>query len=72
VVSAATLTGHTEEEVDRGLALVAAMNLLDAVTVLAAAKGSGGATTMRTVASPAVYGGAALAFRLMQFWPRSP
>src|SRR3954465_10918434 len=41
VVSALALTAKTDEEADRGLAAVAAMNLLDSVTALAAAKSAG-------------------------------
>jgi hypothetical protein len=65
-VSATALTARTPEEVDRNLALVAAANLLDVVTALAAAAGSGRATTVRAVASSAVYGAAALAIRAMR------
>ncbi|PRY50073.1 hypothetical protein LY71_104109 [Geodermatophilus tzadiensis] len=64
-VSVAGLTARTPEEVDRGLLLVAAMNLLDVLTALGAARGSGRPTTVRAVASSAVYGAAALAVRAM-------
>ena len=66
VISGLALTARTEEEVDRGLAAVAAMNLLDSVTALMAAGGSGRATTVRAVASSIAYGGAALAVRSMK------
>ncbi|MGY1694276.1 MULTISPECIES: hypothetical protein [unclassified Geodermatophilus] len=65
-VSATALTARTPEEVDRNLALVAAANLLDVVTALAAAAGSGRTTTVRAVASSALYGAAALAVRAMR------
>ncbi|MGY1605578.1 MULTISPECIES: hypothetical protein [unclassified Geodermatophilus] len=65
-LSVTALTARTPEEVDRNLALVAAANLLDVVTALGAAAGSGRATTVRAVASSAVYGGAALAVRSMR------
>ena len=64
VVSLAALTARTDEEVDRGLALVAGMNLLDTLTALGAASGSGRPTTTRAVASSLAYGGAALAILL--------
>ncbi|SFO72053.1 hypothetical protein SAMN05660464_0742 [Geodermatophilus dictyosporus] len=64
-VSVAGLTARTPEEVDRGLLLVAAMNLLDVLTALGAARGSGRPTTVRAVASSAVHGAAALAVRAM-------
>jgi hypothetical protein len=66
VISALALTAKTDEEADRGLAAVAAMNLLDSVTALATAKGAGGRTTVRAVASSLVYGAAALAVRSMK------
>ncbi len=66
VISALALTARTDEEVDRGLAAVAAMNLLDSVTALLAARGAGRRTTMRAVASSLAYGGAALAVRSMK------
>jgi hypothetical protein len=66
VISALALTARTDEEVDRGLLAVAAMNLLDSVTALASARGASRATTVRAVASSLVYGGAALAVRSMK------
>ena len=60
------MTARTEEEVDRGLAAVAAMNLLDSVTALMAARGSGRPTTVRAIASSLAYAGAALAVRSMK------
>jgi len=65
-ISVLALTARTDEEVDRGLAAVAAMNLLDSVTALLAARGEGRRTTMRAVASSLTYGGAALAVRSMK------
>jgi hypothetical protein len=66
VVSALALTARTDEEIDRGLAAVAAMNLLDSVTALFAARGARAATTLRAIASSAAYGVAALAVRSMR------
>ena len=66
VISALALTARTEEEVDRGLAAVAAMNLLDSMTALMAAGGAARATTVRAIASSVAYGGAALAVRSMK------
>jgi hypothetical protein len=65
-LSVMALTARTPEEVDRGLAVVAGANLLDVLTALAAAGGSGRPTTVRAVASSAVYGAAALAVRAMR------
>ena len=66
VIGVLAMTARSEEEVDQGLAAVAAMNLLDSVTALLAARGSGRATTVRAVASSLAYGGAALAVRSMK------
>jgi hypothetical protein len=65
-LSVLTLTARSPEEVDRGLAVVAGANLLDVLTALAAAAGSGRATTVRAVASSALYGAAALAVRAVR------
>jgi hypothetical protein len=66
VVSALALTARTDEEVDRGLAAVAAMNLLDSLTALLTANGAARGTTLRAVVSSVAYGGAALAVRSMK------
>ena len=66
VVSALALTAKTDEEVDRGLAAVAAANLLDTVTALAGAGKAGGRTTTWAVASSLAYGAAALWVRSMK------
>ncbi|HEY4627339.1 MAG TPA: hypothetical protein VIH01_15075 [Blastococcus sp.] len=66
VISALALTARTDEEADRGLAAVAAMNLLDSLTALMAAGQAGRATTVRAIASSLAYGGAALAVRSMK------
>ena len=66
VISALALTARTEEEADRGLAAVAAMNLLDSLTALMAARNAGRATTVRAIASSLAYGAAALAVRAMK------
>jgi hypothetical protein len=66
VISGLALTARNEEEVDRGLAAVAAMNLLDTVTALAAASQAGRRTTVWAITSSLAYGGAALAVRSMK------
>ena len=66
IVSVLALTARTGEEVDRGLAAVAAMNLVDSVTALMAARTAGASTTLRALASSAAYGGAALAVRSIE------
>ena len=66
VISALALTARTDEEVDRGLLAVAAMNALDSVTALASAGGAKGSTTLRAVLSSLAYGAAALAVRSMK------
>ena len=63
VVSALALTAKTDEEVDRGLAAVAAMNLLDTLTALGAAGQAGRRTTTRAITSSLAYGAAALWIR---------
>ena len=63
-LSLAALTARTDEEVDRGLAMVVGMNALDTLTALGAAGGSGRPTTTRALASSLAYGGAALAILL--------
>jgi hypothetical protein len=65
-LSVSALTARTREEVDRGLLLLAAANVLDVLTALGAARGSGRPTTVRAVASSAVYAAAALAVRGMR------
>jgi hypothetical protein len=66
VISALALTAKNDEETDRGLLAVAAMNALDAVTALAAAGKAGSRTTVTAVLSSLAYGGAALAVRSMK------
>ena len=65
-MSALALTAKTDEEIDRGLLALAAVNLLDTVTALAAAGKAGTSTTVRAVVSSLAYGGAALAVRSMK------
>ena len=57
------MTAKTEEESQRGLALVAGMTLVDAVTALRAAQEMGSAATVRGVASSGLFGAAALGLR---------
>jgi hypothetical protein len=66
IISLAAMTARTEEETDRWLGWVAALNLIDTLTALSAARGSGTTTTTRAVGSSLAYGGAALALRLMK------
>jgi hypothetical protein len=66
VISALALTARTDEETDRGLLAVAAMNALDTVTALASAGGAARRTTVTAVVSSLAYGGAALAVRAMK------
>jgi hypothetical protein len=66
IISLSGMTARSEEEVDRWLGWVAALNLIDTLTALSAAGGSGRPTTVRAVCSSAAYGGAALALRLMK------
>jgi len=66
VISALALTANTNEEADRGLLAVAAMNLLDSITALATSRSAGSRTTLTAVASSLAYGGAALAVRSMK------
>jgi hypothetical protein len=66
VISVLALTAKTDEEADRGLLALAAVNLLDTVTALAGAGKAGTATTVRAVVSSLAYGGAALVVRSMK------
>ena len=66
VISALALTARTDEETDRGLLAVAAMNALDTLTALASAGGAARRTTVTAVVSSLAYGGAALAVRSMK------
>ena len=65
-ISVLALTARTDEEVDRGLAVVAGMNAIDALTALGAAAQAGRATTLRAVASSLAYGATALVVRSMK------
>ncbi len=65
-ISVLALTARTDDEVDRGLAVVAGVNALDALTALAAARDAGQRTTLRAVASSLAYGAAALVVRSMK------
>jgi hypothetical protein len=60
------LTAKTEEESQRGLALVAGMNLVDAITALRAAKEMGSPATIRGVVSSVLYAAAALGLRSLK------
>jgi hypothetical protein len=66
VISVLGLTAKTDDEVDRGLMGLAAINLIDTLTALAGAGKAGTATTLRAVLSSVAYGGAALAIRSMK------
>ena len=65
-LSALALTAKTDDEVDRGLTAVAAVNLIDTLTALAGAGKAGSATTTRAVVSSLAYGTAALWVRSMK------
>jgi hypothetical protein len=65
-ISVLALTARTDEEVDRGLAVVAGMNAVDALTALAAWAQAGRATTLRAAVSSLAYGATALAVRSMK------
>ena len=65
-ISVLALSAKTEEETNRGLAVLAGANAIDALTALAAAAQSGRPTTLRAVVSSVVYGAAALAVRSMK------
>ncbi|MGY1593882.1 DUF4267 domain-containing protein [Geodermatophilus sp. SYSU D00708] len=64
-VAALALTARSDEEVDRGLAVVAAMNAVDSLTALAAARQAGSRTSVAAIISSLAYGAAALAIRSM-------
>ena len=49
-------TARTTEETDRALAVVSAMNFVDALTALAAMGGTGRATALRGAATSAGFG----------------
>lgn len=65
-VSVLALSAKTEEETNRGLAVLAGANAIDALTALAAAAQAGRPTTLRAVVSSLAYGAAALAVRSMK------
>ena len=65
-ISVLALSAKTEEETNRGLAVLAGANAIDALTALAAAAQAGRPTTLRAVVSSVAYGAAALAVRSMK------
>ncbi|RBY85084.1 hypothetical protein [Blastococcus sp. TF02A-26] len=65
-LSALALTAKTDDEVDRGLTAVAAVNLIDTLTALAGAGKAGSRTTTRAVVSSLAYGAAALWIRSLE------
>ena len=65
-ISVLALSAKTEEETNRGLAVLAGANAIDALTALAAAAQAGRPTTLRAVVSSMAYGAAALAVRSMK------
>jgi hypothetical protein len=65
-ISVLALSAQTEEETNRGLAVLAGANAIDALTALAAAAQAGRPTTLRAVVSSLAYGAAALAVRSMK------
>jgi hypothetical protein len=60
VLAAWTFTARTSEETDRVVTAAAAMNACDALTALAASKGTGRATGVRAAATSGAF--AALCF----------
>lgn len=66
VLAAWTFTARTTEETDRVLAAAAGMNVIDALTALAAARGTGGATAVRAAATSAAYAALGLTARSMK------
>ena len=65
-ISVLALSAKTEEETNRGLAVLAGANAIDALTALAAAAQAGRPTALRAVVSSVAYGAAALAVRSMK------
>jgi hypothetical protein len=65
-ISVLALSAKTEEETNRGLAVLAGANAIDALTALAAAAQAGRPTTLRAVVSSVAYGAAALAVRSLK------
>ena len=65
-ISVLALSAKTEEETNRGLAVLAGANAIDALIALAAAAQAGRPTTLRAVVSSVAYGAAALLVRSMK------
>jgi urease accessory protein UreF len=65
-LAAWTFTARTPEETDRVLAASAAMNVADAVTALAAARGTGGATAMRAAVTSAAFAALSVTVRSLE------
>ena len=62
-LAAWTFTARTKEETDRVLAVAAAMGVLDVLTALAAAPGTGKGTTVRAAGTSAFFAALAVAVR---------
>ena len=65
-VALLALTARTDEEVDRGLAVVAAVNALDTLTALGAARDAGRRTSVTAIVSSLAYGAAAVTIRSVE------
>ena len=65
-LAAWTFTARTKEETDRVLAVAAAMGVLDVLTALAAAPGTGKATTIRAAGTSSFFAALAVAVRSLQ------
>ena len=62
-LAAWTFTARTQEEIDRLLAVAAGMNVVDALTALAAVGGTGRAAAVRAAATSGAFGVLALVVR---------
>ena len=65
-LAAWTFTARTKEETDRLLAVAAAMGVLDVLTALAAAPGTGKGTTVRAAGTSSFFAAVAVAVRSLE------
>ena len=65
-LAAWTFTARSQEEVDRVLAVAAGMNVVDALTALAAGGGTGRAAAVRAAATSGTFAALALAVRSLE------
>ncbi len=59
-------TARTKEETDRGLTVASAMNIVDSLTALAGARGTGRATAWRAAATSATFAVLGLVIRSLE------